>query len=61
VPPTNSAAVTRHRIKNITGSTVRKMCACNTAQPLSLRPRSSWQGVLLPPLHPPARAFSPWT
>ena len=27
-------AVTRHRIRNITGSTVRKMCACNTAHPL---------------------------
>ena len=44
VPPTNSAAATRRRIRNITGSTARKMCACNTAQPLSLRPRSSWQG-----------------
>ena len=54
----NSAAVSRRRITNVTGSTVRQMCACNTAQPLSLRPRSSWQGVLRPPLHPPARAFS---
>ncbi len=52
---------TRRRVRNITVSTARKMCACNSAQPLGLRPRSSWQGAFPAPLHPPARAFSPWT
>jgi hypothetical protein len=60
VSPTNSPEATSRRISNITVSTVRKMCACNTAQPLDLRPLSSWQGGFPTPVSiPPARACRP--
>jgi len=58
VSPTNSPEATSRMISNITVSTVRKMCACNTAQPLSLRPRSSWQGGSPTPVASPRPGLS---
>jgi len=55
----NSTEATRRRVSNITVSTARKMCACNTAQPLSLWPRSSWQGGSPTPVASPGQGFQP--
>jgi len=56
---TNSTNRIRYRVRPIAIRMARKMCACNTAQALGLRPRSSWQGAFPAPLHPPARGFQP--
>ena len=50
---TKSPEGTHRRLSNITVSTVRKMCACNTAQPFDLRPLSSWQGGFPAPVASP--------
>ena len=58
---TKSPEGSRRRVSNITVSTVRKMCACNTAQPFDLRPLSSCsRGLFRPPLKiPPVQGLCP--
>jgi hypothetical protein len=58
---TNSPNRTHYRVRPNAIRMARKMCACNTAQRSAFGLAHLGKGRFPAPLHPPARAFSPWT